>query len=92
MTDERQVQEQNDEKLINDAFQELLDRYLESKHRKKVEIITKAFNFARQAHKGVLFPAGPHKLPHRRPQGGKGMDDRQGHQGPSGGGQDTYRL
>ena len=45
-----------------------------------------------QAHKGVLFPAGPHKLPHRRPQGGKGMDDRQGHQGPSGGGQDTYRL
>ena len=58
MTDERQVQEQNDEKLINDAFQELLDRYLESKHRKKVEIITKAFNFARQAHKGVRRRSG----------------------------------
>lgn len=58
MTDERQVQEQNDEKLINDAFQELLDRYLESKHRKKVEIITKAFNFARQAHRGVRRRSG----------------------------------
>ena len=46
MTDEKLTQEQADEKLINDAFQELLDRYLESKHRKKVEIITKAFNFA----------------------------------------------
>ena len=41
MTDEKLTQEQADEKLINDAFQELLDRYLESKHRKKVEIITK---------------------------------------------------
>ena len=53
MTDEKLTQEQADEKQINDAFQELLDRYLESKHRKKVEIITKAFNFAKQAHKGV---------------------------------------
>lgn len=58
MTDEKLTQEQADEKLINDAFQELLDRYLESKHRKKVEIITKAFNFARQAHKGVRRRSG----------------------------------
>lgn len=58
MTDEKLTQEQADEKLIDDAFQELLDRYLESKHRKKVEIITKAFNFARQAHKGVRRRSG----------------------------------
>ena len=58
MTDERLTQEQADEKQINDAFQELLDRYLESKHRKKVEIITKAFNFAKQAHKGVRRRSG----------------------------------
>ena len=58
MTDEKLTQEQADEKLINDAFQELLDRYLESRHRKKVEIITKAFNFARQAHKGVRRRSG----------------------------------
>lgn len=35
MTDEKLTQEQADGKLIDDAFQELLDRYLESRHRKK---------------------------------------------------------
>ena len=50
MTEEKLTQEQTDEKMIDEAFQELLDQYLKSKHRKKVEIITKAFNFARQAH------------------------------------------
>lgn len=56
--DDKLTQEQADEKQINEAFQELLDRYLESKHRKKVEIITKAFNFAKQAHKGVRRRSG----------------------------------
>ncbi len=51
MTDEKQTQEQADEEMINQGFQELLDSYLATKHRKKVEIITKAFNFANQAHK-----------------------------------------
>lgn len=45
--------EERNEKLIADAFQHLIDTYLTSRHRKKVEIITKAFNFAKQAHKGV---------------------------------------
>ena len=47
------AREQADNKLIGDAFQKLLDTYLSSRHRKKVDIVTKAFNFARQAHKGV---------------------------------------
>ena len=46
-------QEQKDEDIIQAAFQHLLDTYLATSHRKKVEIITKAFNFAKQAHKGV---------------------------------------
>ena len=46
-------QEQKDEEMINAAFQKLLDTYLASNHRRKVEVITKAFNFAKQAHKGV---------------------------------------
>lgn len=46
-------QELKDEEMINAAFQRLLDTYLASNHRRKVEIITKAFNFAKQAHKGV---------------------------------------
>ena len=38
MTDEKQTQEQADEEMINQGFQELLDSYLATKHRKKVEI------------------------------------------------------
>ena len=41
------------EKMVDEAFQHLLNTYLASRHRKKVDIITKDFNFARQAHKGV---------------------------------------
>ena len=54
MEDEKEkLREDQDEQIVNDAFQHLLDSYLASRHRKKVDIITKAFNFARQAHKGV---------------------------------------
>ena len=53
MDEEQRIREDADEQLINGAFQHLLDCYLASRHRKKVDIITKAFNFARQAHKGV---------------------------------------
>ena len=52
-TQDRVKKEELEEKKIQDAFQHLLDTYLASRHRKKVDIITKAFNFARQAHKGV---------------------------------------
>ena len=39
--------EDADETLINDAFETLLNSYLASRHRKKVDLITKAFNFAK---------------------------------------------
>ena len=52
--DDIQAKEMADEEMINQGFQDLLDAYLATKHRKKVEIITKAFNFAKQAHKGVV--------------------------------------
>ena len=58
MTDEKLKQEQADEEMINQAFEHLLQSYLTSKHRRKVEIITKAFNFAKQAHKGVKRRSG----------------------------------
>ena len=50
--------EQAEEKLINEAFQGMLSTYLASKHRKKVDIITRAFNFAKHAHKGVRRNSG----------------------------------
>ena len=52
------------EKMVDNAFQHLLDTYLASRHRKKVDIITKAFNFARQAHKGVRRLSGEPYIMH----------------------------
>ena len=57
-------QEEADDQLINEAFQKLLDSYLSSRHRKKVDLITKAFNFARQAHKGVRRLSGEPYIMH----------------------------
>ena len=59
-----QQREEADDKLIEGAFQEILDIYLASRHRKKVDIITKAFNFARQAHKGVRRLSGEPYIMH----------------------------
>ena len=56
--------EEADEKLINDAFQELLNSYLASRHRKKIDLITKAFNFAKQAHRGVRRLSGEPYIMH----------------------------
>ena len=53
-----------DEDMINQAFQQLLNDYLSTKHRKKVEIITKAFNFANQAHKGIKRRSGEPYIMH----------------------------
>ena len=53
-----------DEDMINQAFQELLNDYLHTKHRKRVEIITKAFNFANQAHKGIKRRSGEPYIMH----------------------------
>ena len=56
--------EESDDQLINDAFQKLLNDYLASRHRKKVDLITKAFNFAKQAHKGVRRLSGEPYIMH----------------------------
>ena len=58
---EREIAE---EKLVGDAFQRLLNDYLSTRHRKKVDIITKAFNFAKQAHKGVRRLSGEPYIMH----------------------------
>lgn len=64
MEDEQIKREAADTELINGAFQHLLDTYISSRHRKKVDIITKAFNFARQAHKGVRRLSGEPYIMH----------------------------
>ena len=65
MAEEKQLtQEERDDQMINEAFQKLLNDYLASRHRKKTDLITKAFNFARQAHKGVRRLSGEPYIMH----------------------------
>ena len=65
MTDEEMLQrEEADDQMINAAFEKLTDDYLRSRHRKKVDLIIKAFNFARQAHKGVRRLSGEPYIMH----------------------------
>ena len=47
-----------EDRVIEEAFREVLDGYLASNHRKKVEIIERAFNFAKEAHKGIRRRSG----------------------------------
>ncbi|MDO4211284.1 MAG: RelA/SpoT family protein [Bacteroidales bacterium] len=51
-------QEQRDEEMIQAAFDRLSQTYMSSNHRGKIDIITKAFNFAKAAHKGVRRRSG----------------------------------
>ncbi|MDD2612104.1 MAG: RelA/SpoT family protein [Bacteroidales bacterium] len=55
-------QAEND--MINEKFQELLQDYMNSNHRQKVEIITKAFHFANNAHKGIKRRSGEPYIMH----------------------------
>lgn len=53
-----------DERMIQEGFNDLLKDYLNSNHRRKVERITKAFNFAKQAHDGVKRRSGEPYIMH----------------------------
>ena len=50
--------------MIEQAYQNLLNGYLSSNHRKKVEIIDKAFKFARDAHQGIRRRSGEPYIMH----------------------------
>ena len=50
--------------MINEAYQQLVDSYLASRRRKHTEIIDKAFNFAKEAHKGVRRLSGEPYIMH----------------------------
>jgi len=57
-------QQPTEDERVQAAFQHLLDTYLASPHRKKIDIINKAFNFAKQAHKGVRRLSGEPYIMH----------------------------
>ena len=56
--------ETEDERVVAEAYQHLIDTYLASHHRKHTEIIDKAFNFAKEAHKGVRRLSGEPYIMH----------------------------
>jgi len=54
----------NEDELIQKEFEALLDDYAKTNHRQKVELVTKAFNFANIAHKGIKRRSGEAYIMH----------------------------
>lgn len=53
-----------EDRMIDAAFRDVLNGYLASNHRKKVEIIERAYKFAREAHAGVRRRSGEPYIMH----------------------------
>ena len=47
-----------EDQIVEEAFREVLQAYVKSNHRKKVEVVERAFRFAKEAHKGVRRRSG----------------------------------
>ena len=58
MSEDKRKQEELDEQMIEAAAQKLIDTYLSSNHRGNIDIVRRAFNFAKEAHKGVRRKSG----------------------------------
>ncbi len=56
--------QEEEEAMIQQEFEALVNDYLNSSHRKKVDLITKAFNFAKNAHKGIRRRSGEPYIMH----------------------------
>ena len=54
----------NDKQMIDEAYNRLLESYMNSNHRKKVDIIQKAYHFALRAHEGECRPSGEPYIMH----------------------------
>lgn len=55
---DNETKQATDDLLIDTEFNALINDYLNTNHRRKVEIITKAFLFAKEAHKGARRRSG----------------------------------
>lgn len=60
----QQQETHTEEEQIQQEFEVLVQDYVNSNHRKKVELITKAFNFANSAHKGIRRRSGEPYIMH----------------------------
>lgn len=62
MSDEEK--QMDDEQMIENEFQALLNDYLNSNHRRKTDVITRAYNLAKEAHKGARRRSGEPYIMH----------------------------
>ena len=53
-----------EQRLIEAAFREVLNAYARSNHRRKIEVVERAFRFARQAHEGARRASGEPYIMH----------------------------
>ncbi len=53
-----------EDQMIENEFQALLNDYLNSNHRRKVDVITRAYNMAKEAHKGARRRSGEPYIMH----------------------------
>ncbi|MDR2815091.1 MAG: RelA/SpoT family protein [Proteiniphilum sp.] len=53
-----------EDQMVENEFQALLNDYLNSNHRRKVDIITRAYNMAKEAHKGARRRSGEPYIMH----------------------------
>lgn len=58
MTEYTMLPPDQEERMVETEFRQLLSAYLASNHRKKVEIIERAYRFAKAAHKGARRRSG----------------------------------
>jgi len=58
------LEQPNEDELIQLEFEALLDDYSKTSHTQKIELITKAFNFAKAAHKGIKRRSGEAYIMH----------------------------
>lgn len=61
---DKDTKAQDDELMVEREFDALIEDYLKSNHRRKVEIITKAFHLAKEAHKGARRRSGEPYIMH----------------------------
>ena len=64
MIDYHNLTPEQEQEMINNEFKALLNDYAATQHKQRVEIITKAFEFANKAHNGTKRRSGEPYIMH----------------------------